>query len=156
MSSTAITTEIRTRTEQCARMLAGMVQARINCIASGNTEWRAKHEENAEQLVRDLFPSGSGWDHGTRLDWDKSTGEKLVLYGAFHHMDDAGGYDGWTDHQVIVRASLMSGLNIRITGRDRNDVKEYLRDTFDMVLSAQVTHAYNMSTGETTFELQRQ
>ena len=45
-------------------------------------------------------------------------------------MDEHGSYDEWTDHTVIVTASLIHGLNIKITGRNRNDIKEYLRDVF--------------------------
>lgn len=43
-------------------------------------------------------------------------------------------YDGWTDHTVIVTPSLRSGFDIRITGRDRNQTKEYLYEVFDSAL----------------------
>jgi hypothetical protein len=109
--------------------IATAVEARRNCITSGNTEWFERWTERIEQLVS-FLPSGSGWDNATKIDLDASHGDKLVLFGAFHHMDEAGGYDGWTDHTVTVTPSF-TGLNIRVSGRNRNDIKEYLHEIFD-------------------------
>lgn len=114
--------------------LAATVQARLNCISHHNVEWFEKHTEHIRQLIRDFMPSGSGWDHGTTLDLENSHADKLVFYGQFHHMDQNGFYDGWTDHTVTVTPSLASRFHIRISGRNRNDIKEYLTDTFSFAL----------------------
>jgi hypothetical protein len=45
-------------------------------------------------------------------------------------MNDVGYYDGWTEHTVTVTGSLTSGYKMTISGRDRNDIKEYLYETF--------------------------
>lgn len=82
----------------------------------------------------DMLPSGSGWDCGTSIDFDKSRADRLVLYGEYHHMNDGGMYDGWTDHQIIVTPSLTNGFELRVTGQDRNDVKDYLHEMFDAAL----------------------
>jgi hypothetical protein len=108
---------------------ASLVQARLNCIASHNDEWREKHGERIADLL-DEMPSGSGIDCGTKIDLDASTGEKLVFDVAYLHMNDGGFYDGWTQHTVIVTPSLQFGFTLRITGRDRNGIKEYLRDVY--------------------------
>jgi hypothetical protein len=50
-------------------------------------------------------------------------------------MDDGGGYDGWTEHTITVTPSFR-GFDLTISGRDRNDIKDYLHQTFDHVLSA--------------------
>ena len=73
-------------------------------------------------------PSGSGFDSGTEL----VTGSmnKLVFKTAFHHMDEMGGYDGWTEHKVTVTGSLLFDYNIKISGRDRNNIKEYMTEVF--------------------------
>jgi hypothetical protein len=115
--------------------LAQLVQARLNCIASGNTEWRMNHERKIIALCKAALPSGSGWDLGTRLDLDRSTGERLVLFGQFHHMTDAGVYDGWTEHTITVRPSLAFGFTLTVSGRNRNDIKAYLSDLFNEMLS---------------------
>jgi hypothetical protein len=60
----------------------------------------------------------------------------LVIVTSYHHMNDAGMYDGWTDHKVIVTPSLVHGFVLRITGRNRNDIKEYIADLFQQSLMA--------------------
>lgn len=129
------------------KQLSSAVQARLNCQKSKDThaDWFQKHTETIQQLVRDILPSGSGWDDGTNIDWDESHADKLVFYGGFHHMDEGGGYDGWTYHKIIVTPSLSFGFHLRITGSDfpnrpmaplsnRNDIKDYLHEIFDCAL----------------------
>jgi hypothetical protein len=67
-----------------------------------------------------------------------STPEKLVFNTAFHHMDEAGGYDGWTEHQVIVTPSLEMGYSIRVTGRDKEEIKEYIAEMFSAALDEEI------------------
>ena len=120
------------------RELASLVQARLNCIDSGNPDWHSKHEHAIRTLVADHLPTGSGIDSGTTIDLDTSTGEKLVFDFSYHHMHDSGMYDGWTEHRAIVTPSLLSGFDIRITGRDRNQIKDYLHDVFCNALTEMV------------------
>lgn len=94
----------------------------------GNTRWSIRWNDRLKRLV-DALPSGSGWNHGTSIDHEHSTATKVVLYGSFHHMDENGTYDGWTDHSIIVTPSF-SWFDLRITGKNRNDIKDYLRDLF--------------------------
>lgn len=113
--------------------LARCIVAIENCRKSGNGEWLARHESSLDKMARDL-PSGSGIDSGCQIDLDKSTGEKIVINTGFHHMHESGMYDGWSHHTVTVRASLGFGIDIRISGRDRNGIKEYLGEVFDSAL----------------------
>ena len=85
---------------------ASLVGARLNCIAKNNGEWKARHEETIEHLVKTYLPSGSGWDLGTKIDLDKSSADKLVFYGSFHHMNEAGMYDGYSEHTITLSPSL--------------------------------------------------
>lgn len=116
------------------REIAAAVEARLTCIKQGKEEWKDRHEQRILELVKSYMPSGSGWDMGTRIDLDRSTGEKLVFFGSYHHMDQAGGYDGWTEHTIHVTPSLISRMSLRITGRNRNEIKDYLYQTFDQAL----------------------
>ncbi len=113
-------------------VLASLVQARINCdnATPRNAEWFGRHEDRIEELVKDYMPSGSGVDCGTKMDLDASTSDKLVFTTSYHHMNESGMYDGWTEHTVTVTPSLAFGFTLRIGGRDHNDIKEYLRDLF--------------------------
>ncbi len=120
------------------RQLAVLVQARLNCIKAGNDVWLDKHETAIVQLVQDTAPSGSGIDCGTRIDLDASTGDKLVFTFSYHHMNDGGCYDGWTEHKCVVTPSLTCSFDVRITGRDRNEIKDYLHEVYSMWLGQTV------------------
>lgn len=103
-----------------------------------NPEWFDKHTDSIEELVRQHMPSGSGFDSGTTLDLDASHAEKLVFRTSFHHMDEGGYYDGWTYHTVTVTPSLSGQFNLRISGRNRNDIKDYMYETFSYALGKEV------------------
>ena len=120
------------------RKLASLVQAHINCEISGNKEWFEKHEARIEELVKNYMPSGSGFDCGTKIDLDKSTPEKLVFYTDFHHMNEVGYYDGWTEHRITVRPSLAFGFTLTISGKNRNEIKDYIHQVFDCALNEEI------------------
>ncbi len=111
------------------QVIANKLQAIQNCVESNNIEWHDKHLEDLCNIITN-GPSGSGIDCGTKLDFDKSNSEKLVFDVAFHHMDEYGYYDGWTNHKITVRPSLLCGFTLTISGRDKNFIKEYLLDTY--------------------------
>ncbi len=121
---------------------ATALNALSNCIASGNTDWQSRHEATLETLAKDFMPSGSGIDCGTKLDIDASLRQpdRMVFTFSYHHMNEAGMYDGWTEHKLVVSPSLQFGFSMKITGRDRNDVKEYLHDVFHGALTQLVEH----------------
>jgi hypothetical protein len=120
-------------------VLAQTTWAYFNCGIDKNTEWKLRHEERLIKLVKEQMPSGSGIDDGVKLDLDKSTSEKLVFTTSFHHMNGTGYYVGcWTDHTITVTASLIFGINIRISGRNRNDIKDYLHDVFHEALTKEI------------------
>ena len=100
-------------------------------------EWSREHEVILNQLL-DRLPSGAGWDCGVKLDLDASNPEKLVFYGSFHHMDDKGYYDGWTDHTIIVKPSLFTEITLKVTGRNRNGIKDYLHQMFHESLTQMI------------------
>lgn len=118
--------------------LASLLSARKNCERTGNTEWFDRHTGSIESLVRKYMPSGSGIDNGTVLDLDASTPNRLVFTFGFHHMNENGYYDGWTHHTCVVTPDLASGYDLRITGRDRNGIKDYLGETFGYALECMV------------------
>ncbi len=107
-----------------------------NCLKTGNIEWESRWAERLEKMSKQL-PSGSGLDLGPRLDLDRSTPNRLVIsHCDYHHMNDHGMYVRWTEHQVIVTPSLAHGFELRVTGRDRNQIKDYIHEVFDNTLRA--------------------
>src|SRR5262245_54181916 len=97
--------------------IAQTLAAYLNCEKSGNAEWRLRHRETLQTIIDNFLPSGSGINHGTRLD-DRSTPDRIILLCDFHHMSEHGYYDGWTSHQIVITPSLVHDFTLRITGRD--------------------------------------
>jgi hypothetical protein len=120
-----------------AGKIARIVQALRNAQAANNVEWVDRWADDLDKLEADCLPSGSGIDQGTKVDLERSTDRKIVMLAPFHHMDEDGYYDGWTYHDVIVTPTF-DGANIRVTGRDRNGIKDYLRETYAHALSREV------------------
>ena len=106
------------------------LEAIANCVQRGGMDHAiATHWARIDELMQDA-PSGSGIDAGTALARDLSKPDRLVFTTSFHHMNEVGMYDGWTHHNVVVTPSLAHGYCIRVTGRDRNGIKDYLADVF--------------------------
>ena len=112
-----------------AKFYVEFAQAVRTYKAAGSTDML----EGAYKLLSKLsqsLPSGSGLDRNPRLYIDQSREDRLIFQADFHHMNDVGFYDGWTNHNVIVTPSLAFGFNIRVTGRNRNDIKDHIETVF--------------------------
>ena len=123
---------------QLYQHIAKCLRAHENCRKTGNTEWLSRHGATINHLVDVYMPSGSGIDRGTKLDFDRSKPNRLVFTAPYHHMNDGGMYDGWTDHDIIVYPDLSFGFDLYIGGRNRNQIKDYLGDTFAEALRRDV------------------
>lgn len=111
--------------------LSRTFQAWQTCVKLNNTDWAPKHAQTITDLLQEL-PSGSGIDCGMQFDWDASKPQRLVFTFSFHHMDEHGSYDGWTDHELIITPAFF-GFELKITGKDRNNVKDYLYSLFNEI-----------------------
>ncbi len=127
-------TEVKTRTKPLYAWIAGACGARKRCLEHGN-EFAARWDEELDWVEKNALPSGSGIDSGTTIDRDASHDELVVLETSYHHMNDVGSYDGWTQHTIRVRPSFLGGFKLSISGPNRNDIKEYLHQTYDCALS---------------------
>jgi hypothetical protein len=124
------------------KQIASAVDARSRCILRGSTEWEQRWDARIKKM-EEALPSGSGFDNGTTITvghpgtsvGDRSIPDRLVLVTSFHHMDEGGGYDGWTEHQVRVTASLIFDFELRVTGPNRNDIKDHIAETFQAALA---------------------
>jgi len=116
---------------------ATAISAYHNCVKDKNGHWQEKWEKIIENLMASA-PYGSGIDCGTRRVLNDSSFNKLVFTFDFHHMDEMGGYDGWTEHTAKVTPSFLNGFDIYITGRNRNDIKDYLYDVYYHWLAEEV------------------
>lgn len=124
-----------------ASEISSLLEAIENCKTSGNGEWQERHRIRLVELVDRYLPSGSGIDSGTKLDRDKTTAQKLVFAMNFHHMNDGGYYDGWTEHELTVIPTFCGIEVSRVTGSNRNEIKNYLAD----VLRDSLNQEYDLS-----------
>ena len=111
--------------------------------------WSADHTEHVRNDIErsldsleSLLPSGSGIDCGTKIDREACKPNKVVLNCEFHHMNDNGMYDGWTGHRVTI-VPTFHGFEIKIGGRNRNGIKNYLTDVYGHALDAMVRKCFN-------------
>lgn len=120
------------------REIASRIIAIQNCRKSGNTEWEYKHTQFLHYIEKNLLPSGSGIDSGTKIDIDRSQPNRLILSTSYHHMNDDGCYDGWTNHDIVVTASLAFGFDVTVRGPNRNAIKDYLSELFHSDLQREI------------------
>ena len=108
-------------------------------------EWHNRTENGKKQeindsikkLVRDHMPSGSGVDMRTKIDLISCNEKRIVFNFSFHHMNENGLYDGWTEHTLIIKPSF-TDFDMSITGRNQNDIKEYFYDVYNEALNQEV------------------
>ena len=116
--------------------IALIVQARQNCKKDNPNGyiWFEKHTDYLEEINKKYLPHGSGIDHGCKIDLELSNEKRIVITFGYHFMDENGYYDGWIDYKLIIKPSFQ-GIDMKITGRDKNWIKEYLYSTFNYCLN---------------------
>lgn len=117
-----------------AEALSRAIVSGRNAEASGNTVWAEKWQARIADIM-DGAPWGSGFDNGTHLgSGHKQSDRRLTFATSFHHMSDGGFYDGWSDHIITIDATF-TGLGVKVSGRNRNDIKDYIAEVFSCWLS---------------------
>lgn len=116
--------------------LASTFIAYQNCIKANNQEWEVKHCDKIEEIIKKL-PHGSGIDGETKLNFEKSNSNKLVIDSEFHVMDTNGYYDGWINFSLVLTPDW-NGIDISIKGNfgKYQYLKEYLIETFGYALES--------------------
>ncbi len=121
-------------------LIATAVVALRNCEASDRNMADAADSwsDLLDTIEREFLPSGSGFDSGTTIDRERTDDRTIVLDTSFHHMNGDGMYDGWTEHTVYIRATFNGPDISSISGRDRNDIKDYIGESVLYGLSVAV------------------
>ncbi len=126
--------------------LDSAVTAKKNCYNGNilNTKWGSKWDDLIDYLQRNHLPHGSGFDCGCKVVEEECvSGLKLVIGFSYHHMDDNGYYDGWSDHKAIV-IPYFDGIGVTIKGalpRKYRASKEYFSDTLHYALTNTITQS---------------
>jgi hypothetical protein len=135
---------------QAIMACAGCVE---RCKANNNAEWLPRWQKRLTSLYA-LLPSGSGIDNGTKIRTMESW--KLTLIADFHHMNDQGVYDGWTEHVVTVRPDWR-GIRVNVSGPNRDKIRDHLVELYQCTLDALVecdgdTDTYRFVPDEPVFD----
>lgn len=121
--------------QQEGKRLVELIASHLDAMGRTREGWQDYHRDAIQALVSEHMPSGSGFDAGTELELEESRPDRLCFKTSFHHMDgESGMYSGWTEHRVIAAPSFVFGLDLKVTGRDRNGIKDYIAETFQHVL----------------------
>jgi len=113
------------------RNVGQLMGAIEGCLVQNRAEWQAKHEHTLRQFVRETAPCGQTW-YSTGLNIKKSSTTQLVFRGAFRHEDR------WTEHTITVKPNFGLGFTFKISGLNKNDVKDCLKEMFTNWLSSEV------------------
>lgn len=95
---------------------------------------RREDREQLDTLAADFLPRGSGFDSGCTVISPLKNGA-LQIKTSFHHMDDGGGYCGWTDHVVTVKPCLAFEFSVKVSGRNYRGIKDYIGEYMSDCLS---------------------
>jgi len=117
--------------------LAAAADAYQRGVERDNKEWIRNWEKRGEELTKQYMLSGGGFNTPV-FDIDASNANLLVFETGYHHMNDGGYYTHWTEHIVRVKGSLAFAFDMTISGRNDNDIKEYIFETFQIALEEQV------------------
>lgn len=125
--------------------LALALQARASCKKDlernpndqNKKYWLSHWTDVIEHIQDNHLPHGSGIDSGCCIDNDSVN--PIIIYTAFHHMDECGGYEGWTEHTIKVYPDFISDITLKITGKNRNMIKDYLYELFYNDLTSEMT-----------------
>lgn len=113
--------------------IANHLMSLKNGLAKG--ELREERLAKLDEIQRHYLPNGGGFNQGTRIDINKSTHDRIVFTTSYQHAKN-GLHDGWTDHTIIVRPSFVYNLDVKITGRNKNNIVDYIDEVFrDALLS---------------------
>lgn len=126
-----------TRPQTMAAALVSCETALKRSVESGNPEWVTRWQTRIAKLI-ELIPSGSGIDRGPRKRSDVEISSTAIRFEiGYHHMNEGGFYDGWTEHTITIRPAF-EGVDVRVSGPNRNEVKDHLHEAMEYAFTRHV------------------
>lgn len=105
------------------------------------------------QELKQFYPSGNGIEANFLV--GHSDKDRLVFDVSYHHMNSNGYYVGYSNHLVIVVPSLLWDFEIRVTGKNKNNVKGCLCDVFNDALRQDVEWCWDSENSLVYFTLKQ-
>ena len=100
---------------------------KIARVASQKDDILIKWEEFV--MLQKLLPIGNGIEKECVISL-KSTKKRIVIDTAYWHEL----LQEWTEHQIVVTPSFEGEINIRVTGKNVDNIKEYINEVFRKAL----------------------
>lgn len=117
-----------------------MKETLIALIAK-NCDWHKTVNDDFKEVCEDRIyeleqklPHGAGLNSGCKIDVQNSSSDKVIIHFKYHHMNENGFYCGWTQHSMVVKPKLWNDFDLKISGKNKNLIKEYLYDLFNDTL----------------------
>lgn len=126
-----------TRPQTMAAAFVSCETALLNSVENGNPEWVTRWQTRIAKLV-EVIPRGSGIDRAPRKRSDIEVMPSVIRFEIGYHHEDDGGFYGWTDHVITIRPAF-DGLDVRVSGRNRRNVKDYLHEAMEHAFTRHVT-----------------
>jgi hypothetical protein len=104
------------------------LQAMDNCTKDNKPGWCKNHSYYLDELEKNYLPHGSGIDSGCTIDREFKK-DCVIINVPYHNMDENGYYCGWSEFKVICKPEF-DGIYLKITGKDKYYVKDYLYSVF--------------------------
>ena len=98
-------------------------------IARVASQKDAKMQRIRFDMLQKLLPIGNGIEKECVISL-KSTKKRIVIDTAYWHPNDNYETGLWTDHQVVITPSFEGEINIRVTGKNVDNIKKYLHEVF--------------------------
>lgn len=143
-------------TRKVYQELASRIGSAQACANGVNPLWHDRHETVVNELV-DTLSHGSGIDGETKLDWDKSSAERIVITGSYHVMDSNGYYGDWIDFTATIKPSLVWGMECIVKGRfgKDSDCRDYIEQCWQWDLTRDCEASIDAMTGKVDIDLDR-
>lgn len=98
-------------------------------IARVASQKDARMERIRFDMLEKLLPIGNGIEKECEISL-KSTKKRIVIDTAYRHPNDSYETSRLTNHQIIITPSFEEEINIRVTGKNVDNIKEYLHEVF--------------------------
>lgn len=114
-----------------------VLQARENCKKDATKlDWFNNHDFTLYQIERNYLPHGSGINSGCTIEREFKK-DCVILHVPYHNMDENGYYCGWSDFKIVCKPEF-DGISLKIIGKDKYFVKDYLYDLFNNCLTEMI------------------
>ena len=140
---------MRTQTKPLIHFIASEIYRLQNALENNRQDIAENCYTNFEKLEHCL-PSGSGINNGCKIDFQRSKADKIVINFSYDFMRN-GSYDGKFYFTLKAMPSFIYAVDIHISGRDKQGVKDYLYQVFNHDLQQLYECSFDVNTKQVEY-----